>query len=92
MAVTEPQRPPARAGEVIVALRDVAKRYGPIRALDGVSLELRTGEVHCVAGENGAGKSTLIKILTGAIQRDAGEYEVDGRAVGTRASASSTRS
>jgi ABC-type sugar transport system ATPase subunit len=82
MAVTEPQRPAAKAGEVIVVLRDVAKRYGPIRALDGVSLELRAGEVHCVAGENGAGKSTLIKILTGAIQRDAGEYEVDGRAVG----------
>ena len=82
MAVTEAQRRPAKAGEVIVVLRDVAKRYGPIQALDGVSLELRAGEVHCVAGENGAGKSTLIKILTGAIERDAGEYEVDGRAVG----------
>jgi ABC-type sugar transport system ATPase subunit len=82
MAVAEAQRKPAKAGEVIVVLHDVAKRYGPIQALDGVSLELRAGEVHCVAGENGAGKSTLIKILTGAIARDAGEYEVDGRAVG----------
>jgi ABC-type sugar transport system ATPase subunit len=69
-------------GDVIVALRDVSKRYGPIQALGGVSLALRAGEVHCLAGENGAGKSTLIKVLTGAIQRDSGEYEVDGRPVG----------
>jgi rhamnose transport system ATP-binding protein len=82
MAAAETQRAPTESGEVIVALRDVAKRYGPIQALAGVSLELRAGEVHCVAGENGAGKSTLIKILTGAIQRDTGAYEVDGHAVG----------
>jgi ribose transport system ATP-binding protein len=83
MAVASSAHGPAAAqGEVIVALRDISKRYGPIQALGGVSLALRAGEVHCLAGENGAGKSTLIKVLTGAIQRDAGEYEVDGRAVG----------
>ncbi len=59
-----------------------ATEEGVVRAVDGVSLELRAGEVHCLAGENGAGKSTLIKILTGAIQRDSGDYEVDGRPVG----------
>jgi rhamnose transport system ATP-binding protein len=68
--------------EVVIALREVAKRYGSVQALDGVSLELRAGEVHCVAGENGAGKSTLIKILTGAIHRDGGDYEVGGQPVG----------
>ncbi|WP_037078610.1 sugar ABC transporter ATP-binding protein [Pseudonocardia spinosispora] len=68
--------------EVVIALRDVDKHYGSLAALRGVSLELRAGEVHCVAGENGAGKSTLIKILTGAIRRDTGSYEVDGRSVG----------
>lgn len=68
--------------EVVIALRDVAKHYGGITALRDVSLELCAGEVHCVAGENGAGKSTLIKILTGAIRRDAGSYEVGGRGVG----------
>ena len=68
--------------EVVIALREVAKRYGALQALDGVSLELRAGEVHCVAGENGAGKSTLIKILTGAIHRDGGSYEVGGQPVG----------
>jgi rhamnose transport system ATP-binding protein len=69
-------------GELIVALRGVSKRYGPIQALEDVSLELRAGEVHCVAGENGAGKSTLIKTLTGAIQRDSGVYEIDGLQMG----------
>jgi len=68
--------------EAVIALREVAKRYGSVQALDGVSLELRAGEVHCVAGENGAGKSTLIKILTGAIHRDSGDYEVAGQPVG----------
>jgi rhamnose transport system ATP-binding protein len=83
MAVASSESAPRAAqGEVIVALRDVSKRYGPIQALGGVSLELRAGEVHCLAGENGAGKSTLIKVLTGAIQRDAGTYEVDGQPVG----------
>jgi rhamnose transport system ATP-binding protein len=67
------ERPAAR-GEVVVSLKGVSKRYGAIQALEDVALELRAGEVHCLAGENGAGKSTLIKILTGAIQRDDGTY------------------
>jgi ABC-type sugar transport system ATPase subunit len=69
-------------GEVVVALHGASKAYGPIQALEDVSLELRAGEVHCLAGENGAGKSTLIKILTGAIRRDEGSYLVEGRDVG----------
>jgi rhamnose transport system ATP-binding protein len=67
----------------VVSLRDAAKSYGPIKALHGVTLELRAGEVMCLAGENGAGKSTLIKILTGAIRRDSGEYRIDGKDVGS---------
>jgi ABC-type sugar transport system ATPase subunit len=68
--------------EPVVALRGAGKTYGPITALHGVNLELRAGEVMCLAGENGAGKSTLIKILTGAIRRDDGEYLVDGQEIG----------
>ncbi|HEY3186865.1 MAG TPA: sugar ABC transporter ATP-binding protein [Solirubrobacteraceae bacterium] len=73
---------PAPATAPLVSLRDAAKTYGPIKALHGVTLELRAGEVMCLAGENGAGKSTLIKILTGAIRRDGGEYTIDGRDIG----------
>ena len=46
-------------------LRRVSKRFGGVRALDGVDVEVGQGEVHCLAGENGCGKSTLIKIVTG---------------------------
>jgi ribose transport system ATP-binding protein len=69
----------------VVSLRNAAKAYGPIQALAGVTFELRAGEVMCLAGENGAGKSTLIKILTGAIKRDSGEYMIDGQEIGGRA-------
>jgi len=69
------------AAPPILRLRGVGKSYGPVRALDGVDLDLRPGTVHCLAGENGAGKSTLIKILTGAVARDAGTYEIGGREI-----------
>src|SRR3989442_5919708 len=67
----------------LVQLNNVSKSYGPVQVLKDVSLELNRGEVLCLAGENGAGKSTLIKILTGAIPRDAGEYRIDGQDVGS---------
>ena len=63
----------------VVSLRDVSKAYGPIQALDGRHARAARRRGHCLAGENGAGKSTLIKILTGAIRRDSGEYLIDGQ-------------
>src|SRR5262249_56268708 len=82
-ATVTPKREPAQPVHApVVSLRDASKSYGPIQALHGVTLELRAGEVMCLAGENGAGKSTLIKILTGAIKRDGGEYLIDGAQAG----------
>ncbi|WP_103501850.1 ATP-binding cassette domain-containing protein [Streptomyces sp. SM14] len=62
----------------LLELESVAKHYGSIRALEGVSLTVRAGEVTCVLGDNGAGKSTLIKIISGLHRHDAGFYRVDG--------------
>jgi rhamnose transport system ATP-binding protein len=67
----------------LVQLSHVSKSFGPVQVLNDVSLDLYRGEVLCLAGENGAGKSTLIKILTGAITRDSGEYHIDGQDVGS---------
>ncbi|MEY2514383.1 MAG: ribose transport system ATP-binding protein [bacterium] len=77
-----PQPTPPAAKPVVVALKGATKAYGPNKALTDVDLELRAGEVMCLAGENGAGKSTLIKILTGAIVRDSGDYHVEGEDLG----------
>jgi len=57
----------------------VAKSFAGVHALRDASFELRAGEVHALVGENGAGKSTFIKILTGAIQPDAGVIAVGGK-------------
>jgi ABC-type sugar transport system ATPase subunit len=66
----------------LVELRGVSKAYGAVQAVEDVDVDLRAGEVHCLAGENGAGKSTIIKVLTGAIRRDAGTYRIDGEDFG----------
>ena len=57
---------------------EVDKRFGGAHALRGVSLTLRRGEVHAIAGENGAGKSTLMKILSGVIGDFDGQIEIEG--------------
>jgi ribose transport system ATP-binding protein len=66
----------------ILQLNNISKTFPGVKALQGISLDLNEGEVHCLCGENGAGKSTLIKILSGAYQPDdGGEILFDGEKV-----------
>lgn len=60
-------------------MRDIGKSFPGVRALDGVTLDLHSGEVLALVGENGAGKSTLMKILAGAQPADNGEILIEGK-------------
>ena len=73
----------------LLALDGIVKTFPGVRALGGVSFDLRPGEVHAVCGENGAGKSTLMKVIGGLYQADEGRILLDGeetRFTGTRQS------
>ncbi|KQV04798.1 MULTISPECIES: ATP-binding cassette domain-containing protein [unclassified Kitasatospora] len=65
----------------LLTLEDVGKSYGSVRALEGVSLTVRQGEISCVLGDNGAGKSTLIKIIAGLHRHDEGRYLIGDQEV-----------
>ncbi len=65
--------------EYILEFNNITKLYPGVKALDGVTLKFRPGEVHALMGENGAGKSTLIKTASGAIEPTSGNIVVDGR-------------
>jgi ribose transport system ATP-binding protein len=62
-------------------MRGISKRFPGVVALDQVDFEVRSGEVHVLLGENGAGKSTLVKILSGAVRKDAGSIRLAGKPV-----------
>jgi ribose transport system ATP-binding protein len=62
-------------------MKGIDKSFPGVKALQGVSLQLKAGEVHALLGENGAGKSTLIKVLGGIYHAEAGEIYIDGKKV-----------
>ena len=70
----------AAAGEVpIMSLKAVSKRFGGLRAIDELSLDIRAGEILGIAGPNGAGKTTLLNVCTGHMQPTSGALEFEGR-------------
>jgi simple sugar transport system ATP-binding protein len=79
--LSEHADPGLNRGEPLIEMVDVGKSYGAIRALKGVNLSVKAGEVTCVLGDNGAGKSTLIKIMSGLHPHNEGDVRVDGREV-----------
>ena len=68
-------------GAPVIVARGVRKHYGPIHAVDGVDLEVRSGELFGLIGHNGAGKSTMFKMMLGLIPLTAGEIRIDGAPV-----------
>src|SRR5579875_501591 len=65
----------------LLSVSGVGVRYGQVRALDGVSLTVRPGELVALAGENGAGKTTLVRCIAGDIAPTQGEIFMSGRRI-----------
>lgn len=83
------ERPPSRSSRArqpdgrppVIVCRDLQKSYGMVSAVRGVSFAVHAGEVVCLVGDNGAGKSSVIKMLSGAVEADAGTIEMNGQPV-----------
>ena len=71
-------------GKVLLEMKGIGKSFPGVKALQGVNLTVREGQVHALLGENGAGKSTLIKILSGAYTKDEGQIFYEGNPVEIR--------
>jgi ribose transport system ATP-binding protein len=71
-------------GKILLEMKGIGKTFPGVKALQGVNLTVREGQVHALLGENGAGKSTLIKILSGAYSKDEGEIFFEGQPVDIR--------
>ncbi|MCA0317714.1 MAG: amino acid ABC transporter ATP-binding protein [Proteobacteria bacterium] len=76
---------PAATGlRPIVSIRDVHKSFGSFKAVDGVSLDVASGEVVCIIGASGSGKTTLLRCINQLVQIDRGAIWVDGELAGFR--------
>jgi len=73
--------PQSSASKFLLETRGLTKHFAGVVALSRGDFQLRENEIHAIVGDNGAGKSTLLKIVTGALQPDAGDIIFDGEAV-----------
>lgn len=67
--------------EVILEVKNVSKHFGPVKALDGISLTVSAGECVALAGDNGAGKTTLIKVISGVHPATGGSVLLRGKTI-----------
>ncbi|MGO4632091.1 sugar ABC transporter ATP-binding protein [Streptomyces sp. 2RAF24] len=74
-------RPGVDRRDAVITVENIAKRFGTVQALGGVTLDFPAGQVTALMGENGAGKSTLLKILTGDHQPTEGRVLLDGEPI-----------
>jgi len=65
----------------MIRVANVTKKFGDLKALDGLNMNVKRGQIYGLVGPNGAGKSTIIRHLTGAFKQDAGEVLIDGQPV-----------
>ncbi|HZT05811.1 MAG TPA: ABC transporter ATP-binding protein [Chloroflexota bacterium] len=85
MSVNAPPRPqPHASTNSVLTLRDVAKTFGNVRAVDGISLTLEQGELLTLLGPSGCGKTTTLRMVIGLERCTAGEIECMGRVVDSR--------
>ncbi|MEO9340663.1 ABC transporter ATP-binding protein [Mesorhizobium sp. SB112] len=68
--------------EPILSIRDLKKSFGALKATDGVSIDVRPGEIHALIGPNGAGKTTLIHQISGTVLHDSGTIHLGGEDIG----------
>src|SRR5512140_1438087 len=82
--MTDQPAPPVAADAPLapaLEMRGITKRYPGVVANDGITLDVRPGEIHALLGENGAGKTTLMNILYGLAKPDEGEILLNGTPV-----------
>ena len=70
--------PDAAQGGVLLEIKDLAKHFGGLKALDGVDITVERGKVHALIGPNGSGKTTMLNVLSGIYRPTRGEVIVDG--------------